>query len=86
LSLFGWAARRVTRMALKNAKDEQDPRLERISSAIRVIPDFPKPGFLSLLPFSHNHLFSFPSFNNFFYPAFVVCLRNFVSGHNNAAS
>ncbi|KOM42233.1 hypothetical protein LR48_Vigan04g243100 [Vigna angularis] len=33
-------------MALKNAKEEQDPRLERISSAIRVIPDFPKPGIL----------------------------------------
>ncbi|XP_047175779.1 adenine phosphoribosyltransferase 1-like isoform X1 [Vigna umbellata] len=40
------SARRVTRMALKNAKEEQDPRLERISSAIRVIPDFPKPGIL----------------------------------------
>ncbi|XP_047148752.1 adenine phosphoribosyltransferase-like [Vigna umbellata] len=33
-------------MAMKNVKDEQDPHLERISSAIRVIPDFPKPGIL----------------------------------------
>ncbi|KAK7352473.1 hypothetical protein VNO80_17895 [Phaseolus coccineus] len=40
------SARRVTRMALKDAQDQQDPRLERISSAIRVIPDFPKPGIL----------------------------------------
>lgn len=37
--------RQVTIMASKNAQD-QDPRLERISSAIRVIPDFPKPGIL----------------------------------------
>ncbi|XP_068312680.1 adenine phosphoribosyltransferase 1, chloroplastic-like isoform X1 [Pyrus communis] len=28
------------------AEDGQDPRLARISSAIRVIPDFPKPGIL----------------------------------------
>ncbi|KAL9313067.1 hypothetical protein ACSQ67_018519 [Phaseolus vulgaris] len=40
------SGRRVTRMALKDAQDQQDPRLERISSAIRVIPDFPKPGIL----------------------------------------
>ncbi|TKY74988.1 Adenine phosphoribosyltransferase 1 [Spatholobus suberectus] len=38
-------SRQVTRMASKNAQD-QDPRLERISSAIRVIPDFPKPGIM----------------------------------------
>lgn len=33
-------------------KDDQDPRIARISSAIRVIPDFPKPGiyyFLGLM-------------------------------------
>ncbi|RDX77008.1 Adenine phosphoribosyltransferase 1, chloroplastic [Mucuna pruriens] len=35
----------VTTMASKNAQD-QDPRLERISSAIRVIPNFPKPGIM----------------------------------------
>ncbi|XP_068312679.1 adenine phosphoribosyltransferase 1, chloroplastic isoform X2 [Pyrus communis] len=28
------------------AEDSRDPRLARISSAIRVIPDFPKPGIL----------------------------------------
>jgi len=28
------------------AEDGQDPRLARISSAIRVIPDFPKPGIM----------------------------------------
>ncbi|CAJ1973458.1 unnamed protein product [Sphenostylis stenocarpa] len=38
--------RPVTRMASNHAQDQQDPRLERISSAIRVIPDFPKPGIL----------------------------------------
>ncbi|KAG5018419.1 hypothetical protein AAZX31_06G042300 [Glycine max] len=36
--------RQVTRMASKNA--QQDTRLARIASAIRVIPDFPKPGIL----------------------------------------
>ncbi|XWS21282.1 hypothetical protein CRYUN_Cryun30bG0042300 [Craigia yunnanensis] len=28
------------------SQDEQDPRISKISSAIRVIPDFPKPGIL----------------------------------------
>lgn len=31
------------------AEDGKDPRLARISSAIRVIPDFPKPGTCCLL-------------------------------------
>jgi adenine phosphoribosyltransferase len=30
-------------MASKDSKD-QDPRIAGISSAIRIIPDFPKPG------------------------------------------
>ncbi|KAL2346469.1 hypothetical protein Fmac_000469 [Flemingia macrophylla] len=38
--------RQITRMASKVAQDQQDSRLERISSAIRVIPDFPKPGIM----------------------------------------
>lgn len=29
--------------------DQNDDRIERISSAIRVIPDFPKPGLLLLI-------------------------------------
>ncbi|MBA0576790.1 hypothetical protein Golob_025374 [Gossypium lobatum] len=28
------------------SRDEQDPRISNISSAIRVIPDFPKPGII----------------------------------------
>ncbi|MBA0595570.1 hypothetical protein Gorai_012437, partial [Gossypium raimondii] len=28
------------------SQDEQDPRISNISSAIRVIPDFPKPGII----------------------------------------
>ncbi|XP_061354246.1 adenine phosphoribosyltransferase 1-like isoform X2 [Gastrolobium bilobum] len=35
----------VTEMASKGAQD-QDPRMARISSAIRVIPNFPKPGIM----------------------------------------
>nr|KYP70415.1 Adenine phosphoribosyltransferase 1 [Cajanus cajan] len=38
--------RQITTMASKNAQDQQDSRLESISSAIRVIPDFPKPGIM----------------------------------------
>ncbi|XP_045800208.1 adenine phosphoribosyltransferase 1-like [Trifolium pratense] len=34
-----------TEMASKDSKD-QDPRIARISSAIRIIPDFPKPGIM----------------------------------------
>ncbi|KAK7351595.1 hypothetical protein VNO77_11161 [Canavalia gladiata] len=36
----------LTEMASKNSQKDQDTRLERISSAIRVIPDFPKPGIM----------------------------------------
>ncbi|KAK7410082.1 hypothetical protein VNO78_00586 [Psophocarpus tetragonolobus] len=38
--------RQVTAMASKNAQVQEDPRLEKIAAAIRVIPDFPKPGIL----------------------------------------
>ncbi|CAJ2643909.1 unnamed protein product [Trifolium pratense] len=34
-----------TEMASKDSKD-QDPRIAKISSAIRIIPDFPKPGIM----------------------------------------
>lgn len=35
-------------------EDAQDPRLARIASSIRVIPDFPKPGALSLFHSVYN--------------------------------
>ncbi|XWS21281.1 hypothetical protein CRYUN_Cryun30bG0042300 [Craigia yunnanensis] len=36
----------VTNQPKMASQDEQDPRISKISSAIRVIPDFPKPGIL----------------------------------------
>lgn len=51
MSVFVWLVSdsepaQVQEMAAED--DAQDPRLARIASAIRVIPDFPKPGALSL--------------------------------------
>ena len=50
LCVFTAAVSRESEMAAK--EDGQDPRIPKIASSIRVIPDFPKPG----LPFVQTSL------------------------------
>ncbi|KAJ0247488.1 Adenine phosphoribosyltransferase 1 [Hirschfeldia incana] len=46
LRLFNCAASRESEMAAVAKVDGQDPRIPKIASSIRVIPDFPKPGIM----------------------------------------
>lgn len=65
------------------AQDEKDPRLARISSSIRVIPDFPKKGFLlSLVGFEASLGFVDLALSR----GFFLDGRDFVSGYNDVAS
>jgi hypothetical protein len=77
---------------MATADEQQDPRIARISSAIRVIPDFPKPGNYKVCLYCYSVLCLFV-----FYPLLIdLCLvfivffpggdRDYVSGYNNVAS
>lgn len=50
-----------------------DPRLQGISKAIRVVPDFPIPGFLFFFCF---FCFVFSSWSFFFFSNWVGCRDN----------
>lgn len=79
-------------MASQDSKD-QDPRIVRISSAIRVIPNFPKPGQHSTLSL-HSLIHRFILFFIWLYEWFgfiewiylFIHFRYYVSRYNHAAA